>query len=315
VPPSRTASPPALLAGASAVVPVAVLSGTLVAVQSRLNGSLRLALGDALLAAVVSFGIGLVIVAALVLSRPQARAAVVRVRAVPWWSRLGGLGGALLVAVSAYAAPVLGVALLTVGVVGGQTAGGALVDRLGIGPGGPRPLSPARLGGALLCLVAVGLSALGGDARAASPSLLVLVVLSGVGTALQQGLNGRVRDATEDASVAVLLNFVVGTAALVVGLGLHLLQSGLGPRHWPGAGQLELYLGGPLGVVFVLAAAILVRQLGVLRLGLAVVAGQLVGAVLLDLLAPLPGAGVHLPTVLAAALTLVAVAVSGRGTA
>ena len=49
-----------------------------------------------------------------------------------------------------------------------------------------------------------------------------------------------------------------------------------------------------------------------LRLGLAVVAGQLVGAVLLDVLLPEAGAGLAVSTLLGAALTLVAVVVSGR---
>ncbi|MCW2498935.1 MAG: hypothetical protein JWN87_611, partial [Frankiales bacterium] len=76
----------------------AVVSGSLVAVQQRINGELGRSLQDPLLAAVVSFGTGLLVVAALMLRR-SARAALPGLRRVPWWTRLGGLGGATLVAV------------------------------------------------------------------------------------------------------------------------------------------------------------------------------------------------------------------------
>ena len=53
------------------------------------------------------------------------------------------------------AAAALGVALFTVAVVAGQTISGLVLDRVGIGPGGRRPLTAARLVGALLALGAV----------------------------------------------------------------------------------------------------------------------------------------------------------------
>jgi transporter family-2 protein len=64
--------------------------------------------------------------------------------------------------------------------------------------------------------------------------------------------------------------------------------------------------------VFVAVAAVVVRRLGVLRLGLAVIAGQLLGGLLLDLSAPVSDAGVDALTVAGVALTFVAVFLSGR---
>lgn len=291
----------------------AVASGAVLALQQRINGELKTALGDALLTALVSFGTGLAAVVVVVLSRASARAAVGRVREVPWVQRLGGLGGAALVAVGAAAAPELGIALLSVGLVAGQATGGLVVDRVGWGPSGRHALTGPRVLGATLCLVAVALSVLGDGARAASPLLVLLVVLAGFLIAVQQALNGQVRRATGDAGVATLVNFVVGTVALGLGVLVHAVVSGPDVGHWPGPGQWYLYLGGPMGAAFVAVAALVVRRLGVLRLGLAVTAGQLVGALLLDLVLPVAGGGVGLLTVLGVALTLVAVAVSGRG--
>ena len=59
-------------------------------------------------------------------------------------------------------------------------------------------------------------------------------------------------------------------------------------------------------------AAALVRFTGVLLLGLATIAGQVVGAVLIDLAVPGGAAGPGPLTLLGAALTLVAVVVAGR---
>jgi transporter family-2 protein len=301
--PTRTATLP---------LAAAVASGALVALQQRINGELKTALDDALLTALVGFGLGLVVLVAVVAGRPTSRAAVGRVRDVPWVQRLGGLGGAALVAVGAAAAPEIGVALLTVGLVAGQTSGGLLVDRLGLGPGEAHRLTAPRVLGAALCLVAVGISVLGQGAREADPVLLVLVVLAGFAISVQQALNGRVRRTTGDAGVATLVNFTVGTVALALGLLVSVLLTGIDVGSWPGLDRWWLYTGGPMGAAFVAVAALVVRRLGVLRLGLAVIAGQLVGALLLDLTLPVHGQGVDVLTVVGVALTLVAVGISGR---
>lgn len=290
----------------------AVAAGALVALQQRVNGELKTELGDAVLTALISFGTGLVVLLALVAARPASRRAFAVVRRVPPWMLLGGLGGASVVAVGAAATPVIGVALLTVGLVAGQTSGALVVDRVGLGPGGVRAVTSPRVAGAVLCLVAVAISVTGETARAASPVLLVLVVVTGFLISVQQALNGRVRRATGDAAVATLVNFVVGTTALAAALLLTSLVAGLDVGTWPGPDRWYLYTGGPMGATFIAVAALVVHRLGVLRLGLAVIAGQLVGALVLDLTLPVTGDPVGALTVLGVALTLVAVAVSGR---
>ncbi|CAN5146579.1 hypothetical protein BH24ACT10_BH24ACT10_11920 [soil metagenome] len=305
-------APPAPDRTATLPLAAAVASGALVALQQRVNGELKTALDDALLTALVGFSIGLALLVVVVTTRSASRAAVRRVRQVPWMQRLGGLGGAFLVAVGAAAAPEIGVALLTVGLVAGQTSGGLLVDRLGLGPGGAHALTGPRVAGAGLCMVAVGISVLGQGAREADPVLLVLVVLAGFAISVQQALKGRVRRTTGEAGVRRLVNFTVGTVALAVGLLVSVLITGLDVGTWPGWDRWWLYTGGPMGAAFVAVAALVVRRLGVLRLGLAIIAGQLVGALLLELTLPVHGRGVDVLTAVGVVLTLLAVAVSGR---
>lgn len=308
------AAPAADLQSSTSTLPLAaaVAGGVLIALQQRVNGELKIALGDALLTALVSFSTGLATVLVVVLARPAARHAVRLLREVPRHQLLGGLGGASFVAIGAAAAPEVGVALLTVGVVAGQTGGGLAVDRLGLGPGGSHPLTPPRLLGAAVCLVAVGISVLGEGVRSASP-LLLLVVAAGFLVAVSQALNGQVRRLTGDAGVATLVNFVVGSVALGLGVAIHAAAvGGLDVGQWPGSDRWWAYLGGPLGATFVAVAAVVVRRLGVLRLGLAIIAGQLGGALLLDLSAPVSGRPVDVVTVVAVGLTFGAVALSGR---
>jgi bacterial/archaeal transporter family-2 protein len=289
--------------------------GLLTATQAKVNGELAHGTGSALWAALVSFGSGLVIVAALVAALPATRAALRpawRGR-LPWWTYLGGLGGATLVAVASAAVPRIGVATFTVGVVAGQAAGGLLVDRSRLSPSDPRPLSATRIVGASLAVLAVVVIRLGHDTGdVAAGTLLALLLASaaaGAGTAVQTALNGRVQRSVGHPFVATLGNFVVGTVALVVAFAV-VTAAGAGPdTHWPSAPQL--YVGGALGVVYISIATWTVRGLGVLRLSLLTVAGQLAGGLLLDAVTP-GGPGVDAATVVGVLLTVAGVALAGR---
>jgi transporter family-2 protein len=145
-------------------VAVATASGLTMAVQSRINGQLGIELQDSLLAAVISFGGGLLVLFVLLsLVRPMRTgvrrvASELRSGSLRPWQCLGGVGGAMFVAGQSVTVGVLGVSLFTVGVVAGQTVSGLFVDRAGLGPGGPQRLSVPRVLGAALTLVAVAWS-------------------------------------------------------------------------------------------------------------------------------------------------------------
>ena len=304
---------PAVTAGRRAAgVALAVLSGVALAVQSRINGELAVRLQDAVAAAVISFGSGLLLLVLLVPGTPAGRRGLralrtaLRERRLRPWQCLGGTCGAFLVATQGLAVATLGVAVFIVAVVAGQSASSLAVDRAGAGPGGVRPVTTPRLAGAVLTVLAVLLAV--GD-RISHPGALVLAVLpalAGVGIAWQQAVNGHVRTASGSAMVAGFVNFATGTAALLAAFAVVLAVRGMPGGVLPGAWWL--YVGGPLGIVFIAVGAAVVRYTGVLLLGLGMIAGQVSGALLLDLLLPAAAGRPGWNTVAGAALTLVAVA-------
>ncbi|HVX44247.1 MAG TPA: DMT family transporter [Mycobacteriales bacterium] len=308
------AAPPHLAGRAETTVAliVAVASGALIAVQARINSELGSDLDQPLLASVISNGGGLVVLVAAYLLRRRTRENLRRAlgSGLPWWRFLGGAFGAVLVAGGPLLVPTLGVALFTVGMVAGQTAGGIGVDRVGLAPGGRRPITPVRLLGAALAIVAVGVAESGGSGGQLSVPLVLAAAGLGLSAAIQTAINGSVRQAADDPVVATTINFVVGTAALLIVYGLVVAGAGPHVARWPG--DWWLYIGGLLGIGIVSAGVFAVRSLGVLRVVLSVIAGQLTAAVVLDAVVPTRGSAVDAGVVAGVVLTFIAVAVAGR---
>jgi transporter family-2 protein len=286
----------------------AVAVGVLTALQARVNGSLGDAIDDGYTAAVLSFGSGLLILLVLSAMLRSGRAGLgrlvrgVRGGDVPVWMLLGGFAGALTVATQGLTVATIGVALFTVGVVAGQTVNGLVLDRVGYGPGGVVAVTVPRLVGGALAIVAV-VVCVAGVARAPAAWMLTLPVLAGAGIAWQQGTNGRLGQRVGSPLTATLVNFIGGTAALGVAALVHICAVGA-PRTI--VVEPWLYLGGPIGVLYIFLSAAVVRTTGVLLLGLGSVVGLLAMSVALDAVWPAPS-GPALPVALAA----VAIALGG----
>ncbi|HEY7173772.1 MAG TPA: DMT family transporter, partial [Micromonosporaceae bacterium] len=271
----------------------AIVGGAGFATQSKINGLLGNRLHDGLAAALISFLSGAVIVGAVILASPTNRRSVGRVVAslregsLAWWECLGGLSGAALVASQGLSVAALGVAVFIVAVVAGQTFAGLAVDRAGLGPGGPQPLTSSRVFGAVTAVGAVILAVANefGSPRTLAYALLPLI--AGATTSWQQAVNGQVRVASGRVEAATLVNFIAGTVALVAAYSIDVAFRGTPTGDLPTAPWY--YLGGALGVVSIAIAAGVVRHTGVLLLTLGLVAGQLIAALVIDTIAP--GAG------------------------
>lgn len=295
----------------------AVTAGLLVPVQARVNGALGTALADGLAAAVVSFTTGLILMIAISLALPRGRAGLAEVlpalreRRFPRYYVLAGAIGGLFVFAQSFTVGLLGVALFTVAAVTGQTLSGLLVDRMGIGPAGKRPITGIRVLGSVLTVAAVAWAVsprFSGGAGAPDPLQLILPVLlpvlAGFLMSFQQAMNGTATVHYGTPITATLVNFIAGSVLLWLAWGIKLAIAGAG-NGLPG--QWWYYLGGPMGCIFIAVAAFLVRSLGVLVTGLGMIAGQLLGSLGLDLALPAPGTVVALPTVLGTLLTLAAI--------
>lgn len=290
-----------------AALAVVVLGGVASAAQGVVNAELGERAGDPLIGAVVNNLGGSLIVLLGLVAVPSMRAGLAGLRrsGLPWWAFLGGLGGAAIVVIGPFVVPALGVAIFTIAQVAGGSIGGLAVDRAGLAATGRLPLTGPRVAGALLGIAAVTLAQLGRPVGDLAVGLVLLSVAGGLAVALQSALNGRVAAAVGPAA-GLALNFAVSTSVIAAVAAL----AGALARHpsWPT--QWWLYVGGLFGVGIVLALLVGVRAAGVLRTGLALVAGQLGGALLLDVALP-GGAGVRLPVLAGAALTGVAVLVAG----
>jgi len=305
---------------------MAVGVGLFSVLQTRVNAGLAAQVGG-VQAAALSFGTGLVLVTVIVLALPTGRRGVgrvlsgIRAHTVPVWLLVGGVGGAIFVAGQGLVAPVVGVALFTVSVVAGLTVNSLLVDRIGLGPGGRRPVTAFRVMGAALAIlgVVIAMSAewgTGDGTNARQAALLLFAVAAGALVAAQQALNGRVALAARSPLTAALINFVVGFTLLAVLASVLTMFDGQ-PQSAPPAPweQPWLWLGGPLGVTFVAMTAFAVRGLGVLLFSLLSIVGQLFGSVIVDLLLPVPGLSpITVQTVIAVLVLVLAAAVASIGT-
>ena len=130
------------------------VAGGMIALQAPTNAMLARAGGSPVLAALISFAVGTAALLTVWLgsaNRPGSAAFA----GLPWYAWIGGLYGAIYVAVAAFAAPKIGLAsLITIGIAG-QIAMALWLDHLGaLG----LPKEPANLGrvlGALLVVAGV----------------------------------------------------------------------------------------------------------------------------------------------------------------
>ena len=288
---------------------LSVLSGVLVALQSRLNGELGVALGDGFVAALFSFSSGLVVLGLVIAFNPRAREGLRTVREdilsgrLPWWAAVGGAGGAFLVLTQGLSAGILGVALFTIAVVTGQAFGSLAIDTKGWFGAPMVRLTTLRVVGAILAVfgAVIALDVLSGSLEGKTLAF-VLPLVAGFGTGYQQAVNGRVKAAAGSALAATFINFSVGALTLAAVTAISLPFTG-GPSALPD--QWWVWTGGLVGTIFITIQASTVLVIGVLGLGVSIVTGQLLGSIALDVFFPVASSGLTTSTIVGALITLV----------
>lgn len=295
---------------ATALLVVAtVLAGALGPMQAAVNGQLGKTIDDGHAAALISFATGLVLMAVVVLSRASTRRQALAVpghiknRTIPWWNYLAGLCGAVIVLSEGVTVGVLGVATFQISLMSGLVISGVVCDRLGVTASVKQPLTAPRLIGAVLTIVATIIVI---SPSFSVPNAIFLALLPFVGGLLagwQPAGNAAVADVSGSMLVSIGWNFLVGFTALLVAYLVRAVTTGVTfqlPSEW------WMYLGGPLGLLSIALMALLVRHLGLLLLGLASVAGQLLGSLALDAALPSLGHAIHAATIIGTFVALVA---------
>ena len=130
------------------------IAGAMVAIQAPTNSMLAKAGDSPILAALISFMVGTIALLAVWLMTPN-RPGTAAFAGLPWYAWIGGLYGAVFVAVAAYAAPRIGVAsLITIGIAG-QIVMALWLDHVGAMGLTREPINVGRALGALLVVAGV----------------------------------------------------------------------------------------------------------------------------------------------------------------
>lgn len=295
---------------------LAILAGSITALQSRVNGELSLYTNSSNHAALISFTTGLLLVSIALLFSSSVRLGLsrilnaVREGRLPLWKVIGGSIGGFFVATQSAGVPAMGVALFTVAVVSGGALSSLIVDRYGISPFGHAAISTSRMLASVLAVigVVVAVSDRFGDGTF-HPVLLGLSFLVGALVSLQHALNGHVGQVSDNLLAATFINFFFGTLFLVILISLQSLFGNVSfalPRGEP----WWSLTGGIIGVTFIISAVFIISILGSVRFIMGNVAGQIMGSLVLDILMPTGGTSITVSLVLGLFITLLAVVLS-----
>ena len=298
---------------------LAALSGAMIALQARAHGELSQRLDNGLQAALVSFGSGLIIIFVITLFNTKIKEGIKKLRRsvankeIARWKLFAGALGGSFVAIQTQIVPLIGVAIYSVASIAGQTAMSLLVDRIGLTGGGKKLISPRRVLAAFLTVLAVLVSVW--DRIDANNLSMLAVTAGGIAGAIvgiQRALNGQINEHSQQSFTTSLLNFMTGTAFLLVLIiaGMLLGRNELSPLP---SGPWWIYTGGVIGVIYIAFTSTIVQHLGVLTFTLFSVGGQLVGSLVIDLVSPTDGVSVSVYLVTGIVMTYAGVVAGGVG--
>jgi transporter family-2 protein len=298
---------------------LAALSGAMIAIQARANGELSQRLNNGLQAALISFGSGLIIIFVITLFNSKIKEGIKKLRQsvankeIARWKLFAGALGGSFIAIQSQIVPLIGVAIFSVASIAGQTAMSLIVDRIGLTGGGKKLISPRRVLAAFLTVLAVLVSVWDRiDANNLSMLAVFVGITGGAIVGVQRALNGQINEHSQQSFTTSLLNFMTGTAFLLVLIIAGMLLGGNELSPLP-SGPWWVYTGGIIGVIYIAFTSTIVQHLGVLTFTLFSVGGQLVASLVIDLISPTDGVSVSAYLVTGIVMTYAGVVVGGVG--
>lgn len=302
-----TSSTSRLTAGIAALV-----AGALVAAQARVNSELAAEVNSGIFAALISFGVGLVIISIATALRQENRKNLkevlsgLRAKSIPFYLAIAGAIGGFFVIVQSSVAGLIGISLFSVGVVTGTSFSAIILDGRGMLGLEKRLIGPLRIFGTLLAIA--GLVVAGDFSNYAFDPLILLAFVAGFSIGFQQAMNGYFGRLAKSAVIPTLFNFIAG--GLFIVLALLILEGGRIPESLPS--NPVLYLGGIVGVIFIFVQTVVLPKIGALTMGIAMLVGQLVGSVLLDIFTPIASREVTLSTLFGIVLAMIGAALVAK---
>jgi transporter family-2 protein len=275
-------------------------------------------MGDSLKAALVSFSTGLIFVSVISLVRAEVRAGyreifkASKLNQLPSWMLGAGVLGASFVAISTHVVPIVGVAFFTVASLAGQTVISLWVDHIGVAGGVKTVITKRRVISALITVIAIIVSAWDRFAMSDLPMFaIIFAILAGSAVGVQRALNGQINSFSKKSLATSQLNFITGTAFLLLLLLLRSAFTNQSVMNFT-SGPWWVFLGGSIGVIYIAITALAVQYLGVLEFTLFSVSGMLVGSLLLDLLLPTQGTQISPYLIAGIFLTYLGVIANGQ---
>ena len=134
-----------------------VFSGMAVATQTAVNGYLGVAAGSPIKASVISFAVGIILLAIICIvlrvknGEPESKEE--RPAKNPWWMWIGGILGGLYVLANVYLSRIVGTGMTVVVLLVGSTTGGILVDHFGIFESPKKAVNRQKILGVLIMIL------------------------------------------------------------------------------------------------------------------------------------------------------------------
>lgn len=129
-----------------------VFAGIAITIQSGINSQLRAAIQHPLLAAFISFIVGTIALAILLVLAKDAMPSMSQYAQIDWYKYTGGLLGAFVVTVTLISVSQIGAANMFVLIVAGQLVTAVLMDHFGVLGMRQDPISLQKLFGILLLI-------------------------------------------------------------------------------------------------------------------------------------------------------------------
>ena len=126
-----------------------------VATQTAVNGYLGVAAGSPIKASVISFIVGIILLAiiCIVLRLKNGKPKEEKPAKNPWWMWIGGILGGLYVLANVYLSRIVGTGMTVIILLVGSTTGGILVDHFGIFESPKKAVNRQKMLGVLIMIL------------------------------------------------------------------------------------------------------------------------------------------------------------------